>query len=564
MSHKGRSFVAWAGMLAIGGCYAGVGSFGDPDGADGGIDDFGEDEDGDGTDGQDDAGDDMPEPGAGSCNDVGPRMLRRLTSHQLRRTLQTIFQDEAVPDGQVLTDPVVDGFQVDAREAVIRDLGAQQVMQYAETVAAWAVDSKLAQITPCQTMDASCQEQIVRELGAKFHREPLDDAMVTAYQGLLAGEGTFDEGMRQLLSAFVQSPYFLYRRELGEPSGDDPGRFQLTDYELASNLSYSLTGGPPDETLLTLAAEGSLRDEDELVAQVARLVQSSDGQQSLEHFVESWLEVDDLLSRVKVDVPGVTFDEAIRGDMLTETSMLFRHVFNNGGGVSELFSADYTFINQRLGQFYRIWEANTADHQSTPIPTSGEGARAPGLLGHGSILARHSLVDNSSPVARGVLVQRRLLCNELPDPPSDVDTNLQPIPEGASNRERYEQHSIDPNCSGCHSFIDPIGFTFEHYDQFGQWRDQESGKPIDASGSLLGVEGAPLELDGLDSLADALAQTPEVGQCFAHYLSYYTYGVDGCDAEAIVYDAGGDQATLMSTLEAIVRSAHFRERVMGE
>lgn len=571
MNHKGRILIAWAGMFAVSGCYSGINSFGDdPNGLGDGLSGAeGSEDEGEGeTDGSDDPNSDDPNDpndpgGVGSCNDVGARMLRRLTSRQLRRTLQSIFADDAVPDGQVLTDPVVHGFKVDAREAVIRDLAAQQVMQYAETVAAWAVDQKLAQITPCQSMDAGCQEQIVRELGAKFHREPLDDTMVTAYQGLMAGQETFDEGMRQLLSALIQSPYFLYRRELGEPSGDDPDRFQLTDYELASNLSYSLTGSPPDQTLLELAAQGSLRDEDELVAQVARLVQSSDGQHSLQDFVESWLEIEDLPSRVKVDTPGVNFDEDVRHDMLTETSMLFRHVFNTGGSTKELLLADFTFINQRLGQFYKIWEADTEDHQSIEIPASGEGARAPGLLGHGSVLARHSLVDNSSPVARGVMVQRRLLCNDLPEPPSDVDTNLEPIPEGATNRERYEQHSTDPNCSGCHGLIDPIGFTFEHYDHFGLWRDEESGQPIDASGSLVGVEEL-VELDGLDSLAEALAEEAKVQECFAHYMSYYTYGVDSCSGESLVATAGGDQATLMSTLEAIVRSQHFRERVMGE
>jgi len=566
MKTNAMMLVAGALMLGPAGCYSGMSSLdgAESDGPDGngpaGEDSAESGESGDGgeTDEDPDTG-----PGAeGACVDVGPRMLRRLSSIQMRNTLVSIFGDEGVPDGQVLTDPVVEGFKVDAREAVIRDLGAQQVMQYAETVADWAVEEKLAQIVPCQTTDAACRDQIVRELGAKFHREPLDDTMAAAYADLLAAEPVFEDGVRQLVAGLMQSPYFLYRRELGDADGDD--HFVLTGYELASNLSYSLTGGPPDDALLALAADGSLRDDDVLVAEVTRLVQSAGGQDNLAAFVESWLEVDDLPSRAKTEEPGVVFDAEVRHDMLAETTALFQHVYAEGGPVEELYTAEYSFLNQRLGQFYGIPGASSDQLQRVELPAEGPGGRAVGLLGHGSVLARHALVDNSSPVARGVMVRRRLLCQELPDPPADVDTNLEPIPEGVTNRERYEQHRTDPVCAACHNMIDPVGYAFEHYDEFGLWRELEGGQPVDASGSLDGVSTDAAPLDGLDSLGQALAETEEASECFTHYMTYYTYGVNGCHPGAIVADAGGEEATLQSILNAIVLSPHFRERVLGE
>jgi hypothetical protein len=530
----------------------------------GGIDSVGEHTGGDtDSDGDDDSGGaDDGGPSDADCGGVGPRILRRLTSHQLHNTLVAIFDDAGVPEAQVLDDPVVRGFTVDAHEAVIRDLGAQQVMQYAEIVADWAVTETLPAMVPCQDHTPACHEQVVRELGAKFHREPLADTTVGPYTALMAEEASFDDALRQLVAALVQSPFFLYRRELGEPDPDDPDRYRLTDYEIASNLSYSLTNGPPDETLLGLAADGSLRDTDVLVDEVSRLVQSAGGRESLGHFVQGWLEVDDLHSRVKVEVDGVSFDEALREDMLTETNALFTHVFESDGTVADLFTADYTFANQRLGQFYGLWEATSSDHQQTTLPE--DGVRAPGLLGHGSVLARHASAENSSPVSRGVLVRRRLLCGDLPDPPANVDTNLPPVPEGSSNRERYEEHSSNPDCSGCHALIDPVGFAFEHYDQFGRWRDLESNQPVDASGTLSGVSAGTIDLDGLASVGTALAELEETRACFAGYLAYYTYGLNGCDPEAIVAAAGGQEASLRAILEAIVTAPHFRQRVLGE
>lgn len=522
-------------------------------GNDGGADDSG---------GPFDPGDEEPVVAQMCTSVAGPPIVRRLTSKQLHRTLQRIFDDPAVPEAQVVDDPIVRGFKVDGTDAVVRDIGAQQIMQYAERVAEWAVPQKLGAIAPCQTLDPTCRDQVIRTLGERFHREPLSDAMVSAYATLMDGEGDFPSAVRQLVAAFIQSPYFLYRREIGVAGA---GAQQLTDYEIASNLSYSLTAGPPDEELRALASAGQLRDESVLVAQAYRLTQTPEGQEVLADFVHGWLEVDDLHSRVKVENNGVSFDADLRSLMLNETAMVFRTVFNAGGTVADLFTTDFTVVNQRLGHFYRMWQANTETPQEFPIPTEGEGRRGVGLLAHGSVLARHASADNSSPVQRGVMVQRRLLCNDLPDPPSDVDTNLTAIPPGATNRQRYSQHSSDPNCAGCHNLIDPVGFTFENYDEFGRWRDQESNQPVDASGELTGLQSGSVPLDGLDSLSRALAESPQVRSCFSRYVAYYVYGSGVCDADSLQRpEAVPAAASLQGIIQGIVAAPYFKERTPAQ
>lgn len=531
-----------------GGTDTGVGGDTSLGNGEGGVDDSG---------GISDTGGDPPEIAELCTGVAGPPTVRRLTSKQLHRTLQRIFDDPGVPEAQVVDDPIVRGFKVDAADAVVRDIGAQQIMQYAERVAEWAIPQKLGAIAPCQTLDPTCRDQVIRTLGERFHREPLSDAMVTTYASLMDGESDFESAVHQLVAAFIQSPYFLYRREVGAD-----GAAALTDYEIASNLSYSLTAAPPDDELRALAASGQLRDEAVLAAQAQRLMQTPDGQEVLADFVHGWLEVDDLHSRVKVENNGVPFDAELRSLMLNETAMVFRAVFNAGGTVADLFTSDFTVVNQRLGHFYRMWQANAQEPEVFPIPAQGEGYRGTGLLAHGSVLARHASADNSSPVQRGVMVQRRILCNDLPDPPSDVDTNLTAIPPGSTNRQRYQQHSSDPNCSGCHTLIDPVGFVFENYDEFGRWRDQESNQPVDATGQLTGLQSGTVPLDGLDSLSRALADSPQVRSCFARYVAYYLYGSGVCDVDPQQQVPAA--ASLQGIFQGVVTAPYFRERTPAQ
>lgn len=499
------------------------------------------------------------------CETPGPRMVRRLTATQYRNSLVELFGDPAVPAEDVLTDPHVLGFHVDADAALVRDLDAELIMNYAERVAAWAAEQHLPRLAPCSSLDEGCRRQFIRDFGRKAHREPLPEDRVLAYDALFAAESTFEAGATVVMTAMLQSPYLLYRRELGQPDPAAPDRYQLTPFELASQLAYLLTESAPDDELLQAAENGRLTTSEDLEREANRLLQTPQARSALAHFVGGWLEIDGL-PRLAKDETQVGFPAELRSALLNETHEFFLSGFFEGGDVRQLFSATHSFLNRPLAEFYGVPGPSADGFQRVELAGSG---RAPGLLGHGAVLASHALANNSSPVQRGLLVRERLLCQDLPPVPENLDTNLDAGGQYATNRERYRQHSEDPVCSACHQLMDPVGFTFEHYDGFGRRREDENGTPIDASGALSGMPEGDVALDGVESLSAYLAESEAVRSCLVRYWSYYAHGRDGwenrqCNHDAVRRVAGEQGYTLRSVLLGIVQAPHFQRRVQDQ
>lgn len=502
----------------------------------------------------------VPATPLADCDTPGPRMIRRLTGAQYANTLTQLLGD-GFPAEEVLSDPAVNGFHVDADAALVSDLTAELLMNYADRVAAWAIENQLWKIASCSNHDPACHQQIISEFGRRaFRQEPTSEQMQT-YLQLFAAEPSFEEGLQVVVSTMLQSPYLLYRRELGEPDPNAPGQYQLTPYELASELSYMLTNMPPDDQLLDLAEQGRLSTRDEIDQAVYGLLSKEEAKANLARFVHGWLEVDTLPQKAK-DPNVFDLGAPLRQAMLDETSRFFLELFEGGGTLGDLYSADFTMLNQPLADFYGL--GGVGGDAFTRV--SLDGRRATGILGQGSVLTEHALPENSSPVQRGKLVRERLLCQDLPPVPENLDTNLEEPGAFANNRERYEQHSADPTCNVCHRNIDPVGFAFEHYDAFGRYRDEDNGSPVDASGELSGVVGGPIALDGVQSLNDYLAISDEARSCVIRYWSYYAYGRDEwaqreCNHDAIRAEAAQAGYSLKDTLLAIVHAPHFTRRV---
>jgi hypothetical protein len=497
------------------------------------------------------------------CETPGPRGVRRLTVAQYENTLRSIFSDPNVPTEAVLSDAAVLGFNVDAQAAVVRDLEGELLMNYAESVADWAVQNgKTSAFTSCSDATDQCRRELVVNFGAKAHREPLTDERISAYLALFEAEASFDAGAHAVMSAMLQSPFTLYRRELGNqlPSGPED-LFSLQPYELASELSYWLTDAPPDAALYDAAANGRLSTTDELLAQATRLLDTPPARQSLARFLDGWLRLDKLGSKAK-DESILPLPAELRESMLQESRQMFLNTFYEGGTLSDLFSARYTYVDQSLAQLYGLGGGGQSAQR---VDTSGT-TRPAGLLGHAAFLTTHALSDNSSPVQRAKVVIERLLCGELPPVPSNVDTNLDTTADFTTNRERYEEHRQNEACRSCHEVMDPIGFAFEHFDGFGRYREQENGVNIDSSGSLGLLGSGPVALDGVDSLSEALADSPELQACFVRYLSYYTFGKEGwtnaaCNRDAVLRQGQADDFALKSVLLGIVQAPHFANRV---
>ncbi len=522
-----------------------------------------------GSAGQGGTGGSGPPPVGGElsdCETPAPRLIRRLTAIQFRNTLVDAFGDPGLPSADVLTDPTILRFRVDADAPVIRDLDAGLVMNYAETVANWATaNNKLGALSSCMNNDANCRGSLIRNLGLKLFREPLTDAQVASYEALGAAETTFNDAATQIIGAMLQSPYLLYRRELGTPSAGDANRYDLSPYEIASELSYFLTDSAPDADLLRAAEDGSLLTEAGLDAQAQRLLFTAGAKATVARFASGWFELDGLTTKAKDDAVFPLGDD-LRQAMIGEAQEFFASKFALGGDVTSLLTSTTTFVNQALGSFYGLSGAPGSGFAEVSLAGT---ERAPGMLGQGAFLTVHAQPENSSPVQRGRFVRERLLCQEIPEMPADLDTNLASGESFKTNRERYAMHSANSACVGCHQLFDPVGFTFEHFDGFGRYRDNEKGTPIDATGVLYGEPTGDIALDGVQSLVSYLATSDQVRACVVRYWSYYAHGRDNwaekkCNDDAIRREAGASGYSLYSVFSAILHAQSFSHRVKDQ
>jgi hypothetical protein len=202
----------------------------------------------------------------------------------------------------------------------------------------------------------------------------------------------------------------------------------------------------------------------------------------------------------------------------------------------------------------------------TPV-TFDPSERDAGILAQGSLLTALATASESSPVQRGKMVRTRLLCQDLPPPPANVDTALKPAAGGVTTRDHFSAHSTNPLCATCHKLMDPIGFGFEHYDAFGRRREQENGRPVDVTGTVVSPDG-DVPFDGLPGLTNYLTTqaTDAVNACLVRYWSYYAFGTAGWNEDQCTYDAIAEQAkidnfAIRSVIKAVVKTGRFSRRV---
>jgi len=534
-------------------------------------------------------------PAERACNTAGnpgPRALRRLSAAEFAASIADLFGDKATPVAPVFNDLRVLGFTVDSHELQVKDLNADQLMTNAEAVAAWAVGAgnKLDQLKQlaggCSSHDAACGKAFVKAFGRKAFRTAMpdddNDPRIKGYTDLFMAEADFTSGVSTVISAMLQSPYFLYRSELG-PVGATGDTF-LTPYEVAGSLSYLLTGTAPDETLLKAAGAVGNADDKTLTKlideQAARLLGTGTltpaAQGALMNFMSGWLGLDRLYTNVKSDkVQTLTAEQ--RADMAMETQQFILNIWGaqTGNTVGDLFSANYTFLNQNLANYYKVSPAGlSSSFSQVELPAPREN----GILAQASILLGYSRSDGSSPTQRGHLVRSRLLCQNVPPPPGDIDTTFVPNSQFKTTREQYLKSHAAPGhqpCYSCHQAMDLIGVAFEHYDAFGNYRPTENNVTVDATGTIYSptaTGGDPVNVDGLsgpNGLHAFLAQSEDVKSCFARYWAYYAFGSaswdqDKCTHDAIRKEAKSNSYSLKSVLMAILHSPRFIKRVKDQ
>ena len=443
-------------------------------------------------------------------DDPIPRRLWRLDHDQYQRTILDLLGVSTDYGDHLAPDVAIDGFRNDADALVVSGLLADQYRNAAEDLASVADIAGMLSCTPTEGAVTQCAATFIEEFGTRAYRRPLTADELQTYLQLwadIAEEDGFFEGLRWVVAGLLQSPHFLYRSELGVAEVD--GDFRLTDWEIASELSYLIWGTMPDEELFAAAAAGELNTPDQIAAQVDRMMVDDRALETTVQFVDAWLQLDRIDSIARV---GWSWE--LQEAMKEQTHETVKELARNDHGLIDLMVDPTTYIPDTLAAHYGMTSGGWVEQ---------DGNTFGGLLTHGSLLSVYALGEASSPVHRGVVVRERMLCEELPPPPPNLDTSPPAADADGTTREKYEVHSSLPECASCHSLIDPIGFGFEHYDHLGRWRDEEVGQPIDASGDLDG-----LTFTGAPELSELLTEDPRFRACFVETWRRWGMGTHAC------------------------------------
>ena len=308
----------------------------------------------------------------------------------------------------------------------------------------------------------------------------------------------FEDSIKITLQAVLESPLFLFRVEPSQQSSQPNGAYPVTDYELASRLSYFLWSSMPDDELFDLAKQGKLHETATVEKQVRRMLKDPKSHALVETFAEQWLHLRNLDTFQPDPKKFPEYDKVLRKAMYDETAMFFEYVMREDRSVLEFIDCDYTFVNDRLAKHYGLPEVSGAQMRKVQLPDHTRG----GVLSMASILTITSNPTRTSPVKRGKWILEEIVGDPPPPPPpavAQLPEQDKPSSAGLSLRQLMERHRTDPVCASCHQRMDPIGFGFENYDALGRWRTEDGGKPLDVTGTLpggLSFKG-PIELKTL-------------------------------------------------------------------
>ncbi|MEM1189537.1 MAG: DUF1592 domain-containing protein [Pseudomonadota bacterium] len=469
----------------------------------------------------------------------GARQLKMLTQFEYQNSVEDLIGvDYEVADG--LSADTKIGFFYNNTHSPVTAAAYSNYLLVAEEIAAWSAERSFSPALDCGSIGPACVDEFVNELAPRVFRRPLSDEERNSYRALADGSetsGDIEAGLKLALEALLSSPQFIYRHELGErnPANTsiDNDAFELTSYEMATFLAYTLTGSTPDQPLLAAAERDELRDEVSILAHATRLADKAKA--SLGNFVGSWLGTAELELAAKDPALWPDFPSLVP-HLKSEINEMFAHVLlTPGERFSSLYDANYTFVNGPLASHYGM--PGVAGSRFEKISTSDRG----GILANGAFMARWGEAEESSPILRSVRVRRRMLCQEQPDPPAGTfaareeklaalsDFLMQPT---TTNRMKYHRLTEDSPCTTCHlEYINPLGFGMEDFDTVGRLRSVDrNANPIDASGVLFAPNRysdihESLAFTGTRGLGALLAQQPAAQACLPQQMFRYVMGV---------------------------------------
>jgi Protein of unknown function (DUF1592)/Protein of unknown function (DUF1588)/PA14 domain/Cytochrome C oxidase, cbb3-type, subunit III/Protein of unknown function (DUF1585) len=341
-------------------------------------------------------------------------------------------------------------------------------------------------------------------------RRPLSDEVKQRYiDRHFASSSDPEIACNRVVLLLLKSPRFLYR-ELGsqQANGNEP-------YHVASRLSFGLWDSIPDEELLQKAARGELATREQIVAQAQRMLGDRRTHSKLREFLFRWLKIDrvPVLSKDLERFPD--FSSVVANDLRTSLELFLDEILaSDASDFRQLLLSDSLHLNGRLAGFYGAQLPPDAEFQKVSLDSN---ERA-GVLSHPYLMTGFAYTATSSPIHRGIFVARSLLGRTLRPPPEAVAPLAPQLQPDLTTRDRVALQTSPEVCQSCHSMINPLGFTFEHFDAVGRFRKDENGKPIVATGAYRTRSGETVQFDGVRDLAKYLADSPETHAAFVEQL----------------------------------------------
>ncbi|HWN37703.1 MAG TPA: DUF1592 domain-containing protein, partial [Gammaproteobacteria bacterium] len=450
----------------------------------------------------------------------------------------------------------------------------QIVIEGPLTIAGSGSSASRKRIFSCQPAQeseaAACAEQILTQLARHAYRHPVTpderERLLTLYGAERAKGRSFESGVQTALAYILVSPQFLFRVEQDPPAAAPGTTYRIDDLELASRLSFFLWSSLPDDELIDSAAAGKLSNPKELEQQVARMLADERATALATTFASQWL----YLRNLRASAPDMyvfpDFDDNLRQSAIRETELLFETIVRDDRPLTELLSANYTYMNERLAKHYGI--PNLYGDQFRRVELTDE--RRYGLLGQASVLTLSSYPNRTSPVSRGNYVLTNILGTPAPSPPPNVPTLPENTAEKLSMRARMERHRADPVCASCHQLMDPIGLVLERFDGIGRWRDEDNGEAVTDYGSPIHVLRDFGPINGPVDLRNAILSRPErfvrtaTEKLMTYALGRQLTAADMPTARAIVRRAADNDYKFSSLVLGIVTSDTFQMRIASE
>jgi len=460
-----------------------------------------------------------------------------------------------------------------------------------------------------QADQARCAQESLIRFAQRAWRRPLERSEQSRLERALETSwetGDPEEAVVLMAAGILQSPQFIFRVELGDGAAHEDGSVSLSDWEVASRLSYFLWDSMPDSTLFAAAASGELSTTEGIRAQTRRMLADPKAGPAMVRFHEQWLDIGDLLSIAPAQraygplygldpMPELDATEdgewplvmgPIRHSMAAEFSLFVREILLSGDGkLSTLLSSNSGWMSNETASIYGDdvidREGDTVawsyDYIANSLPYSGTLSMKPvtwpedqraGLLTMPAVLAVGAYPVHPAPILRGVRLVERLSCFEFGAPPPGAEGAAPPDTADASgtNRSRTEVATSPDACAGCHDAINPPGFAFEHYDAMGRYRTEDGTEAVDASGTFLIAGGERFTFtDGVE-LAQQLAESERVRSCYARRWAEVAIGEHFRVGDARLSELTADFVAtddIHQLLEDITTSQWFSRRTTG-